>query len=190
MAILVWRQSANSESHSNPPCLSHKSLLSQKRVCHSRGEKFSPTENWGGNTRALGSAWLLVGISTCGLRIARGRALQEKGLLQHTGQRATGHWWVLLSREVHPKPCPHNISVYPAELLDHSRVPSLGVQQDQSTDSYRRKQFRGCPFKDWAKSKPSRNPCCDYEDTAPTHTVDTDLTTLLKAFNTDLTGRI
>lgn len=91
MAILVWRQSANSESHSNPPCLSHKSLLSQKRVCHSRGEKFSPTENWGGNTGALGSAWLLVGISTCGLRIARGRALQEQGFCstQDNEQRGT-----------------------------------------------------------------------------------------------------
>lgn len=70
-------------------------------------------------------------------------------------------------------------------------MPSLGVRQEQNTDSYRKKSSsESVHLNTEPNHKPSRNPCCDYEDTAPTHTVDTDPTTLLMAFNTDLTGKI
>lgn len=189
---LVWWQSDNSESLSNPSCLSHKSLLSQKGSATEEVRNSLPSGNingWGGNSRALGSAWLLVGTSTCGLRIASGRVLEEGFCSTWDNEQRDNDEFSSVEKSILNPPLikfqliqmSYWITVRCQVWVSNRSRIQIATEEGSSECVH---------LKTEPSHKPRRNPCCDDEDTAPTHTLDTDLITLLKAFNTDLTGRI
>lgn len=81
------------------------------------------------------------------------RRLLQHSNLQHTGQWATGHWWILLSREVHPKPYPRKFSSSSWAIGSQWSAKSGSPTRAEHSQLQKKDQFRGRPFKDWAKSQ-------------------------------------